>query len=265
MTWPDVTSRWGLWRANVRLGSLEFRHEWPPVVLLLGSLVPTQLRLVVFVLIGGISAGEAGMEYAYIGCVLLAITAPCISNVSDIPVHDAAQRRYAAVRAGCLAPLWQYVGRAAPLMVLGFVQAVCAWALLGAVVGDPGLMVRIAGWLPVVAVCIPLLVMFGFLAVAPPISNDAQNLWHNLAVAVVTVCSGAIFSTELNPVLHALAQVIPLHHATAALRAFVEGEAWLRHLGLEVAVGAGWSIVAVVVYQLLDRRGRSAGTGAFGT
>lgn len=272
ITWPGSSGaeRIALWRANARVGALEHRAMWPLPVYLLGHLVPTVLGLLVYVLIGLLGSGDRGMVFAYVGCVVLAVRGDCLSAVSDIPVEDAALHRYHQVRRGALPAFIQYTGRAvadgASAVLAVLVTAMVLGSVVGAATGDWAVIGRVLLALPLLTVTIPSAIVVGLTATAPAIGNDYQNLVHNTVAAVVTICSGAVFPTTINPVLDAVAQVMPLHHTVLAMRDVVAGAplgTWLAQLAQELAVGLGWGVVGLVVYRWFDHRGRVTGRGAF--
>lgn len=269
MTSPDAR-RGRLWVANARLGTLEYRARWPVPVYVVGSLAPAVLGLLVYVLIGRLAAGPTGMVFAYIGCVVLAVRGECVSAVSDIPIEDAAQHRYPLVRRGSLPPVIQYTGRAVShagsAVLTALVTALVLGAVVGASTGQWPVLGRVLLALPLLAAAVPSALMAGLAATAPAIGNSYQNLAHNTASAIVTVCSGAVFPTSVSPVLDAVAAVMPLHHTVLAARALVAGEPvarWAGQVGLELAVGAGWGAFCLVTYAWFDQRGRRTGRGAF--
>ena len=143
----------------------EYRAGWPLPVYLLGSLVPTVLGLLVYVLIGRLAVGTPGMVFAYVGCVVLAVRGECVSAVSDIPIEDAAQHRYHQVRRGSLPPVVQYAARALANGASGLLAAVTTAVALGAVIGASSgqwsVVGRCLGCLPMLLVAVPSAVMLG--------------------------------------------------------------------------------------------------------
>ena len=252
-----------LFGANARVGAKEFIEDNPPLVLAVGVLLPSVMRLLVYVLIGAVAAGQAGAEFAFIGVIPMAIVTPCVNQVSDIPVFDVEYRRYGAVRRGSLPVFLQYFGRAAHLMLLALATALVCTITIGLLVWQPGVMTQLIPCLALLLVTIPVTTVFGLATIAPAIGNDYQNLVGNTTATILTVCSGAIFPTTINPVLNWISQVMPLHHTVNAFRLIVAGQPFWGEIGYECLVGAGWFIVGLVVYWWFDRRGRTTGRGAF--
>ena len=256
MSWHEIL------RANARLGWAMLRADWPPLVWLVGALLPEVVRMLVFVAIGSITGGSEGARYALIGCVVLSVAGTCVSAVTDIPAIDVALGTYRTIAAAGVPVFVQYVARALALAAAALVVSVCVAITLGLVTGQPAmiwpLVSRVWMLLPAVAAA----TMLGLVVIAPAIGSNWEGITYNAATALVTVVSGAVFAVTV-PTLQAVGDVLPLTHAIRALRESLTGEPWMGEWMLEFAVATGWCIIGAFVYRAQTARGRRTGRGAY--
>lgn len=263
MSSPDVTaSRTALLSANVRLGLLLLRAEWPPVVWVVGYLIPETLRMLVFVLIGMLVSGADGMAYAFVGCVVLSIATTTVSHVTDLPVTDVHTGTYRSVLLGSVAPFTQYVARALPLGGMALVLATVVAIAVGLLTGQGDLVLPVLSRLWMLIPALFTTIVLGLFVVAPAIGSDWEGITYNGAVALLTVLTGAVF-TLTSPIAAGIGSVLPLTHTISALRLSLDGQPWLLEISLEVVVGIGWAIAGALIYRVQDRLGARLGRGAF--
>jgi ABC-2 type transport system permease protein len=91
-----------------------------------------------------------------------------------------------------------------------------------------------------------------------------RNITHNAAsVILVAICGAVVPLTFWPGPVQTLAQVLPVTHGLAAMRAALDGSFALAHAGtvlLEVLVGACWLVLAVLVIDRMADRGRRDGS-----
>lgn len=249
--------------ANVRLGWLTVRHEYPPLVYAVGVLVPELLRLLVYCLVGYLVGGVEGMRFAVVGCAVLAVASACVAHMSDVPMWDVWSGTYPQVALGRVPPVAQYAARGLPMAAQGGLAAVVAMIGLPVLTGQPDLVAPLLAWGWVVLPAVFSASMLGLAVIAPALGSRWDTLTYNGATAVLTVVSGALFAPTVNPVVAAVGAVLPLRHAITALRHALAGRPFALELALELAVGLGWAVVAVLLYRWQDARGRRRGVGAF--
>lgn len=263
MNSPEMAaSRIDLLRANVRLGLLLLRAQWPPAVWVVGYLVPETLRMLVFVLIGMLVSGEDGMAYAFVGCVALSIATTTVSHVTDIPVTDVRTGTYRSVLLGSVAPFAQYVARALPLGGMALVLATVTAVAVGLLTGQGDLVLPVLSRIWMLVPALLTTIVLGLFVVAPATGSDWEGITYNGAVALLTVLTGAVF-TVTDPMAAAIGSVLPLTHTISAVRLSLDGQSWLLEIGLEVVVGMGWAIAGALAYRVQDRLGARLGRGAF--
>lgn len=255
------SERTSLLAANVRLGVLLHRADWPWRVWLAGRLAPELVRMLVYVSIGFLTAGAAGRELALVGCSVLVVGAMTIADVTDLPSLDVQTGTYRGVVLGRAPALVQYAARAACAAGLALGGALAYAVVLPPLVGSAGLtlplLVRAWMLVPAVVGC----VMLGLVVIAPAIGSSWEGITYNAATALVTVASGAVITPP--GVLGALGEVLPLTHTVAAVRASLAGGPVAGELLLEVLVAAGWGCAAWAAYRWQEARGRRRAVGAF--
>lgn len=248
--------------ANVRLGWFAVRAEWPPVVWLIGYLLPELMRMLVFVLIGQLVGGEAGLRFALVGCAVLSIATTTISYVTDIPAFAVGLGTYRPIALGGIPPFVQFIARATTLWVVAATISAATTVFLGAVTGQHALIPELLSRLWMLVPAVISTTMLGLVVVAPAIGSSWEGITYNGAVAAVTVLSGAIF-TVTAPAPRAVADYLPLTHAIQSLRNNLAGEPWIGEFLLEFAVAGGWAVVGLVLYSMQGIHGRRTGRGAF--
>lgn len=259
MSWSE---RGELLTANLRLGWRLHKAHWPWGVFLLGRYLPELVRMLLYVLIGRIVAGPEGMTYAFVGVVVLVVVSAAVAEISDLPVYDTVFGTYPKVRCAIVPPVWQFAARALPLIAIALLLSAGVAVAVGPAAGlwplVPDLLIR----LPLLVPGILSAMALGLTAIAPAIGTWAANATYNVAAAVLTVGTGAVFPVTSSTGLSYVSQVLPLTHTIAGVRASLAGVSPWPHLGNEVLVGMGWMVMAVLVYTWQDRRARKRGVGA---
>ncbi|MGO4958177.1 ABC transporter permease [Luteococcus sp. OSA5] len=251
-----------IFTANARMWRSVQADELPPQYWMLGVVVPLLFRSLVYVLLGRMIAGQAGLDWTYVGAVFLAITGSTISHTSDVPIYDVWFRTYPAVSRAAAPVVLQYLARTGVLAARAFVEAIVVCVVIGLLVDSPAHVLSVLrhSWtlLPALAAC----TAFGLAIIAPAIGNDSQDLIHNTAGTLVILTSGALLTPGAAPWLHFLGGVLPLQHALDAMRASLAGRSPWPGVAGELLVATGWLLVAAIAYRIVDHRTRSSGRGA---
>lgn len=248
--------------ANVSLGFRVFRAQWPVVPLVVGRLIPDVTRALVYALIGFAVGGQAGLEFAIVGSVMLTALTSVLAEATDIPVSDVNFRTYPAVSLSRVAPFVQYVARSVVLWCAGLITCAVSAVTVCAVTGHAELILPLLVRIPMLIPAMIGATVLGLVVIAPAIGSAWEGITYNAAIAILTVCSGAIFSLAA-PGFQVVAGLLPLTHSLNAVRASLSGDPWLAEIGWECAVALLWSAIALGIYVVQDRRGRRRGTGAF--
>lgn len=101
-----------------------------------------------------------------------------------------------------------------------------------------------------------------FLGAGALVYRDINTI-ANVSMSIMLVFSGANFPVDSLPAgLYWLSYIVPLSRATAAARLAyhgAEGSALLPLLATELAVAAGYLLLGLVLYQVLERQARVRG------
>ncbi|MCO6679210.1 ABC transporter permease [Cutibacterium avidum] len=256
MNWVDICV------ANARLWRRVQADDTPLRYWVIGSVIPLIFRSTVYVLIGRMLSGGAGMAWTFTGIIFLALTGQTISSVSDIPIYDVWFHAYPSVSRASTPVLVQYLARATILIGRALAEAVITCLAVGFATNNSALILPLLqrGWilLPAVLSC----TAFGLAIIAPAIGNRSQDLIHNTAGALLVLTSGALLMPGRAPWLHAVGSVLPLQHAIDAMRSSLSGHDPWPSVRAELLVLCGWLAVAAAAYHLVDRRTRATGRGA---
>lgn len=256
-------------RVSVRLGIAQTKDEWPPLIFILGDIVPETIRMLVFCLIGYTVNGDTGLQYAWLGSIVLVVANTCVAHTSDIPALDAMSGTIPVLSRAPLPLIVQYFLRSLPLMLFALVKALIVTVVVGLIVGQSAAVPQALMSLWAVAPALLSATALSFALMAPALGSGWEHLSYNVATAVITVASGAIISIEALPVVRFLGDVLPLRHSLLAFRELMDNTgtpdiAFVSlQMGLELTVAVWWSLVAYAVFAVRLRRDRNQGTGGF--
>lgn len=262
---PAAAVPWHEWfTATLAVGWRLYRAENPvrPAALAIGFRNLTEALL--FTLLGVAAGGAAGGDYSYVGAVLLTTTIYTIGMVTDVPLRDRIDGTYGRLARAARPPVAAFAVRALPLAGVALVASVLTGVAVGALTGRLHLLVAMSAGFPLLVAGVLSGCAVGLFVIAPAIGTRYDMLTYNTMSAMVVVFSGALIPAGSHGALDAIGQVLPLTHAIAGVRAAMVGGSWGADLLAELAVGAGWALIAVLTYRFMDRRGRRTGQGAFG-
>ncbi|MGW4849758.1 ABC transporter permease [Streptomyces sp. NPDC004288] len=245
-------------------GALSYRalFNWTTPPMFIGTLLVGPLLQVFFFVFLGRELGVADDRFHLVGNAVLAASASCVYGGTMAVANE---RRYGTLGAVLLSPrrrvpLW--LGRALPyvlngLFVSAFVLAVAA-TLLGLSVAAgalPGLGLVL---LVAAAACSAFRLALGALGLR---FRDVF-LVSNVAGSALLLLTGAAVPRETLPGwMRAAGEVLPLTHAADAARGLTAGGGLDgRLLGAELAVGAGWGLLAVLLLAAFERGSRRRAT-----
>ncbi len=249
--------------ATLRLGWLLYRRDNPTRPVVVASLFRNLADCLLYTLLGVVTGGAAGGDYSFVGAVVLVTCFYTLAQMSDVPMRDKIDGTYPRLSRAPGAPLAAFVVRGLPVLGAGLVAAVVSGVVVGALTGRLGVLAQMAPAAPLLLAAGLSGSVAGLVIIAPAIGTRYDTLTYNTMNVLVVVFSGALIPTGTHGALDAIGAVLPLTHAIAGVRAAMVGTPWGGDLLAELAVGAGWALAAVVVYRLMDRRGRTTGRGAF--
>lgn len=262
---PSTAIPWHEWfTATLGVGWRLYRAENPvrPAALAIGFRNLTEVLL--FTLLGLATGADAGGDYSFVGAVLLTTTIYTIGMVTDVPLRDRIDGTYGRLARAGRPPVATFAVRALPLAGIATLTSVLTGVMGGALTGRLHLLAAMAPGFPLLVAGVFSGCAVGLFVIAPAIGTRYDMLTYNTMSAMVLVFSGALIPPGTHGALDVIGHVLPLTHAIAGVRAVMAGTAWGGSLLAEAAVGAGWAILAIVSYRLMDRRSRRTGDGAFG-
>ncbi|WP_020522306.1 ABC transporter permease [Catelliglobosispora koreensis] len=243
-------------------GAIAYRalFNWTTPSMFIGTLLVGPVFQLLFFAYLGRQLGVANDGFYIVGNAVLAASALCLFG-GTMAVSN--ERRYSTLSNVLLSPRSRtliFLGRALPyagngLLVATFTLVVGKFLLNMSVPGTAwfGLILTLAAASLSAA-------FFGL--VLGSIGLRFRDVWliSNSMVAVMILLSGTTVPRENLPAaLRAIGDFLPLTHAAAAARELAGGETLanvLPGLGLEVAIGAGYAIIAAVLLKIFEYESR---------
>jgi ABC-type multidrug transport system permease subunit len=222
------------------------------------------VQVAFFGLIGRMLGGQERVDFLVVGAsvVIVALEAMTVILVATV------ERRAGTLALMVAAPsthLTVYLGRGVHFLASGLVTSNIAFFVSAAVFG-----VRLP-W-PEVLLVPPLTAVIGVAAycygafVASFVIGFPGLRWTalNLSGSVVTTFAGVYVPLSFWPdAIRYAAAVLPASHGLVAVRTLIGGgpaSAVLANVALELAVAAGWGLLAALGFQRMVRRGRVVGS-----
>ncbi|ACZ87198.1 ABC transporter permease [Streptosporangium roseum] len=247
-------------------GILAYRalFNWTSPSLFIGSLMAAPVFQLLFFVYLGREIGVADDNFYVLGNVLLAATGACVTGGT---MAIANERRYGTLGPVLLSPrsrvaLWggralPYVGNALLIMTFTLACAAVTVGLRMPASGIPGLILALlAAGLSGTA--------FGIVIGSLGLRASNTMVMANIAYTMLILLTGTIVSrTTLPAWMSAIGGVLPLTHATEAVRASSAGidlAVVLGHVGEELAVGLLYALLAAALlkyFEWTSRRGAS--------
>jgi ABC-2 type transport system permease protein len=221
-----------------------------------------------FALIGKLLGSDAKTQYLLVGNSVLLATV-----VSLFAIPSTAWERWAGTLpllvAAPTSPVVVFAGRSVAILVDAVASSLGAFFAAAAIFGVPLPWPRVLLVVPLVclvALASYALALFlgGWIVRAPAFRNVASNVTHTTIMAIAGVNVPVAFYPR--PV-EWLAEVLPLTHGLRAIRGVLAGSAAGAVLGnaaLELAVGLGWLVLALLTFERFAEHGRRDGSIEFG-
>jgi ABC-2 type transport system permease protein len=260
LSWSDPG--WRIAEA-VRLGWREFRAH-NPAHIVLTTLVPRAvLQCVFFALLGRSLGGRASAEFAFVGSLGAIITLTTIVAVCEVPMADKQSGTFYRIRSGLVPPALVFVARAVPYPLVGFCCAVLSLVIGAPLVGLARDIPRIVPALPLYAVMAVTTTAAGLAVGALAVGKRADVMLGNSLAYLILLAGGVVLPAGRVVWIDWLGVLLPLRHGLDAVRAMLSGQPWLPSTALEVAVGAGWGLLAFLIVGVQTRRARVSGFDDF--
>lgn len=256
MTFSDVAWRYGL---TVRVGIAGFVAETPPRVWLTTTLPRAVLQCLFLTLLGKVSGGTDGLRFAFIGSVAAVMMLSTLVGVCDVPMLEKWEGTFYRLQAGVLQPGTTFFLRTVPWVGEAIVSAVVSIAVVGVLVGQAALAVRLLLLTPVFVLMALTSAAAGAAAASVAVGRRADVLVGNAFAYLVLAAGGVLIPAGRAPVLDTIGSVLPIRHGVLAIRATLDGRPWAGELTAEILRGAGWAVIAWLAYRLQSRRARKLG------
>jgi ABC-2 type transport system permease protein len=234
---------------------------------LFGWVVRILAQVVFFALIGRLVESRSVEQYLVVGNAV----GICVLESMMVVASTAWERAEGTLPLLVAAPgslPSVFVGRSVQWIGDGTVCSVVAFFVVGAVFGVPMPFPAVLLVLPLVLLVSVATYCLG-LAVAGVVLRvvGLRNVASNVTYLLLVVLAGAEVPRSYFPEwLQAVGAVLPMTHGLAAIRAVVAGGGVgtvARSAGLELAVGCGWLLVALVVFRRFAEGGRRTGSIEF--
>jgi len=250
-----------LWRFSemLRLGWREYFAANPPALVLSATAPRLVLQTLFFTVLGSVVAGPGQRQFAFVGGLALALAGTNAVNVSNVPVTDKCYATFWRIRSGRVRPAVVFFARAAPYPLIGLGLLVLDAALVGPLVGLPGLTLRLAPLVGLYALISVTTTAAGLASASLSIGRHADILVTNLLAYLIILCSGGFLPPGRVGWIDDLGKVLPVSHGLAAVRAALAGRPWAGQAGLEVLVGLGWMLLAAAAITAQASRARRLG------
>jgi ABC-2 type transport system permease protein len=234
---------------------------------ILGWLSRVLAQVAFFALIGRLLQSPDATRYLLVGnAVLMAVL-----ESTFVIAFTSWERRTGMLPLLVAAPtstVLVFCGRNLPWVISGTVSASIALFALAPVFGVSLAMPAALLAVPLIATVSASAYALGlFLAAIVLRMTELRNIVGNLAWWAVALFAGVQVPVTFWPEwVQALATALPATHGLRAIRAATDGELALvpRDVSLEIAVGAGWLVLAVLTFRYVGARGRRHGWIASG-
>jgi ABC-2 type transport system permease protein len=254
------TDRFSALALAAGLSVRDFFAVYPPRVYFLTTLPRAVLQVTFLALVGYYAAGEEGREFAFVGACAQIIVLATVVRAPDVVVDERIMGTLYRVRLGCVPLPAIAAARWTIYVCAGVVDALVAAVLAGMLVGE-------ADVVPELLAAGPLLLLIAMttsalgLAVAGLSLTQRVDVHANLVAYLTMVFCGVVAPISVfGDVGETLVRLIPLTNGLLAIREFLAGEPWLASAGLEVVVGLGWALAAVLLILVQNGRARRFGT-----
>ncbi|HKE63656.1 MAG TPA: ABC transporter permease [Micromonosporaceae bacterium] len=233
-----------------------------------GWLARVLCQVAFFALIGRLLQNPATTDYLLIGSAVVIVTMEA-AFVTASSTWERGAGTLPLLVASPTGPFVVFVGRSVQWLISGTASANIALFALAPIFGVPLAFPTALAAVPLIVLvalssyCFALL-LAAFVLRVPTFRNIVGNItWWTIGLlggvqVPVTFWPGWV---------GAIGEVLPLRHGLAGVRVAIAGgpaATILRDAGLEIAVGAGWLVVAALAFRRLAEGGRRTGSIEFG-
>jgi len=243
-------------------GLLSFRalFGWlSPWILIPTYVIAPIFQILLFVFIGRAAKTQSD-EFYVIGNALQYAAIPCVFAMTNTIAGERYQNTLSAVLATPAKRIPLFVGRSLPVIVNGFLVAVFAFVVGGAIVGIDVPAEAVPGIALVILVSAFACTGLGLATAAVGLlARDTATL-SNIVFGILLVFTGAnVALSDLPGWMSTLAQGLPLTHGIEAARRLADGQSFASVGGLvaaEALVGLLWGLLGYATIRTLEWQSR---------
>lgn len=234
---------------------------YPPSIVVFTILPRVLLQVAFLSYLGFYAGGEPGRTFAFIGAAVHIMTTATVAKGADAILDERVLGTLHRVRLGVLALPGTVAARWLVYAAEGFGASFVAILVLSVPFGGFDLLLSLLAVVPLIALVTLTTSAFGLAVGSFALSYRADVLIVNFATyAMLFLCGVVAPISAFGPVGETLTRALPLTNGLLAIRSAVNGDPWLGAALLEVAAGAAWAVIAILLLLRQDRRARRLGT-----
>lgn len=256
-------------QATIRLGFLEHLAAHPPRIMLVGIWPIAIAQSLFYTMLGRVTGGPGGGEFAFTGSVAMVLTLSTIGGLGYLPGEDKAAGTFHRLQQSDVSPATIFALRSLPWLGQAMIAVLLCLAVTGPLTGHAATSLALLPLLPLLLLMAASSAAAGLAVASTSLGRRAEVLANNGFQYLLIVAGGMVVPAGRAPVLDAIGSMLPLRHGVLAIRAYLDpGTAqgaggWVAQAGLEAIVGIGWAAVAAGLYRWQGHRARVHATGDF--
>lgn len=248
---------------TARLSLVDYASVYSPAVLASSVAPRIVLQVLFFSLLGGYIAGPEGATFAFVGATAHVVTLGTVVKSPDVLVDEKSYGTLYRLRLSRL-PLLAILVTRQWVYAVEALAAVCLSILVaGALLERWHLSTQLLPMLALYGLVVLSCSAFGLATAVAAVGRRADTLLSNAMSLLLLVATGVVVPVESLGTLAAVSPVLPITHGLAAIRQSLEGDPYGRLAMLEVAVAAGWYLVAAAGLRVQSWRARRSGHDEF--
>jgi ABC-2 type transport system permease protein len=256
-------SYFDLGMAAARLGYVEYRAANPWRVIVTAEWPRAILQCLFFTMLGSVIGGDEGGRFAFVGAVAVIVTLSTVGGISDIPGMEKWAGTFHHLRRSGVQPMAVFVPRTLPWAGQAMLSVLLCLAVVGPLTGNGDLSLALLPTLPVFLLMAFTTAAAGLAAASPALGRRADVLVSNALMYLIIATGGLLIPTGRVAALDIVGQVMPMRHGVTAIRSYLDGDPYLGSVGLELLVGTGWALLAILLYHRQAIRARTDGIDDF--
>lgn len=247
-------------------GAISFRalvHWMTPWIYIPSLILAPIFQILLFAYLGR-SAGVQDDQFYVIGNALQYSAIPCLFAMGQTISGERRTQTLGLVLSSPAPRVPLFVGRALPVIANGWVASIIALVVGSLILDVRPSVTALLGIGAVVAVASASCTGLGLVLAAVDLRVREGAVLNNIAFGILLIFTGAnVALSSLPGWVAAVGKVLPLTHAIEAARRLARGDSLGDVSGLigsELAIGAVYSVVALLMLRWLETSSRRHGT-----